>query len=102
MKWETYDLYIESVETNEIMQPISSQTFLQKIACVVSYNLYSTVSGDMVYRKVAPSAITTFKGFTLENTYYLKGKGHEYKVASFNTKGRFTQLVLEEIYTKEA
>lgn len=98
MKWKTYVLFVESTVLDEIKQPIISHGKVTDIECVISHKLYTTVSGEMIYRKVAPSALTRYKGFSLDKNYILEGEGRKYKVTSINKEGRFTQLLLEEIY----
>ena len=100
MKWMKYDLYIEVVEEDELMQPIASLKLLEQIECVVTYKFYTIVEGDLVYRKLEPSAITRYKDLTLNQTYYLKNTDHTYKINSFNKEGRFAQLLLREIISQ--
>ena len=98
MRWITYKLYQELSKSNSIGQPRKVFVPIGDIECVVSHKLYSNVTGDVVYRVVAPTGITRYKDLSIEKTYVLEGEGHQYKVTSINNKGRYTQLLLEETH----
>lgn len=72
---------------------------IQDISVATSNKLYTTVTGDMLYRKYAPTGITTFKGFEKRSTYRITNDDNTYKIDSFNTDSRLTQLLLKEVVT---
>lgn len=74
---------------------------IQDISVVTSNKLYTTVTGDVLYRKYAPTGITTFKGFEKEATYRIVNDNVTYGIESFNADSRLTQLLLKEVVTNE-
>lgn len=86
---------------NSIGQWQKSWEPIQDISVTTSNKLYTTVTGDVVYRKYAPTGITTFKGFEKESTYRISNNNVIYEIDSFSTDSRFTQLLLKEVVTNE-
>ena len=74
---------------------------IQSISVATSNKLYTTVTEDIVYRKYAPTGITTFKGFEKEATYRISNNDVVYEIESFNVDSRLTQLLLKEVVINE-
>lgn len=70
---------------------------IQSINVATSNKLYTTVTGDVVYRKYAPTGVTTFKGFEKEASYRISNNDVVYEIESFNVDSRLTQLLLKEV-----
>lgn len=74
---------------------------IQDISVATSNKLYTTVTGDVVYRKYAPTGITTFKSFEKEANYRIINDNVTYEIESFNVDSRLTQLLLKEVVVNE-
>ncbi|WP_410497214.1 hypothetical protein QTL86_11145 [Cellulosilyticum sp. ST5] len=74
---------------------------IQDISVATSNKLYSTVTNDAVYRKYAPTGLTTFKAFEKCGAYRIVNNDTTYEVQSFNTDSRLTQLLLKEVVMSE-
>ena len=97
MKYENFTLYQEVKTQNAYKQWVTSWEEIQDINIVISHNLYTNVTNDIVYRVYAPTAITTFKSFEKNAIYKLSNTDNEYLITSINAKGRYTQLLLKEV-----
>lgn len=74
---------------------------IQDISVATSNKLYTTVTNDAVYRKYAPTGLTTFKALEVAETYRISNDSHTYEIESFNTDSRLTQLLLKEVVMSE-
>lgn len=74
---------------------------IQDIYVATSNKLYTTVTGNVIYRKYAPTGITMFKHFEKCGTYRIVNGDNTYEIDSFNIDSRFTQLLLKEVVTNE-
>lgn len=98
MRFELYKLY-QYVKTYHPItgQPKEDWEYIQDIQIMTSTKLYTTTTGDVVYRKYEPTGITTYKSFEHDGTYKLENISKAYEVASFNIDGRYAQLLLKEV-----
>lgn len=97
MKWTQYILYQLVKTQGKLNQWLESWEEIQTIDVVVSSKLYSNVTNDIVYRIYADTAITKFKAFENDATYKIANTDNEYEITSINTKGRYTQLLLQKV-----
>lgn len=97
MVWETCKLYQEVKTQNAYKQWITSWEEIEAIEIVLSNNLYTNVTNDIVYRIYAPTAITKFKAFEDNAKYKVANSDSEYEVSSFNKDGRYAQLILKKV-----
>lgn len=97
MQFKLYTLYQLVKTQGKLNQWIESWEEIQPIEVVVSSNLYSNVTNDIVYRIYADTAITKFKTFEDGATYKIADADNEYEITSINTSGRYTQLLLKKV-----
>lgn len=97
MKWATYTLQQLTRTQNTIGQWIEAYTDVCSVDLVISNNLYTNVTNDIIYRLYAPTAITKYKEFAKDGVYRVKTDTSTYDVKSVNNTGRYTQLILAEV-----
>lgn len=97
MKKTMYSLKKKIITKNSIGQKVESLEFVADILVSISTNLYTTVTGDNIYRKYAATGITTYKNLSIRDSYIITDGNHSYNIESFNVDSRFTQLLLKEV-----
>lgn len=96
MRWQDAKLYRALSKQNSIGQFKKVYVEFKNLEIVTNEKLFTTVINDVMYRKFEVTAITKFKDFNIQDEYIIEIASHKYGVTSFNTSGRYTQLLLQE------